>query len=126
MSAAPAIAMGPPERPDPSDHLDLVHFVVARVARGLPNHIDRDDLVGEGVLGLMDAAEKWDAGANTKFRTYAEFRIRGAVLDHLRGMSWTSRGVRSNQRRAERARRDLAQHLGREPGDDELADHMGV
>ena len=86
-------------------HTALIRYIVNRIAVRLPAHIDLDDLHNTGVIGLMDAIDKYDPNKNCKFKTYAEFRIKGAILDQLRSLDWVPRSIRQKSRRLERARR---------------------
>jgi len=72
----------------------LIKYIANRIAMRLPSHIETDDMINTGVLGLMDAIEKFDPDRGVKFETYAEFRIKGAILDELRAMDWVPRSVR--------------------------------
>jgi RNA polymerase sigma factor for flagellar operon FliA len=92
----------------------------------LPSHIDLDDLHNTGVIGLMDAIEKYDPDKNCKFKTYAEFRIKGAILDQLRSLDWVPRSVRQKSRKLERAYGEVEQRLGRSATEDEVADSLGL
>ena len=105
----------------------VLHQVrVNRIAVRLPSHIDLDDLHNTGVIGLMDAIEKYDPEKNCKFKTYAEFRIKGAILDQLRSLDWVPRSVRQKGRRLERAYGEVEQRLGRSASEDEVADSLGL
>jgi RNA polymerase sigma factor for flagellar operon FliA len=104
----------------------LVKQIAERIAVRLPPNISKDELVGPGVLGLFDAIDKFDSKRGIKFRTYANLRIKGAILDELRKMDWISRSVRRNINRIEDAIRALELKLGREPKDDEIAEEMGL
>ena len=95
------------------EHTPLIRYIVNRIAVRLPSHIDLDDLHNTGVIGLMDAIEKYDPDKNCKFKTYAEFRIKGAILDQLRSLDWVPRSVRQKSRRLERAYGEVEQRLGR-------------
>ena len=113
------------------DHLivsyaPLVKFVAGRVGAGLPTTVDPGDLVSSGVLGLIDAIERYDPARGVKFETFATPRIRGAIYDGLRELDWVPRSVRARAREVERAMADLESHLGRSPTDDELADHLAI
>ena len=105
-------------------YLPLVRFVVERVSAGLPRHVEHDDLVSAGVLGLLHAYDKFDAHKGTKFETYAVWRIRGAVLDQLRSLDWASRSTRRLGRELESCARRLDQKLGRTASDEEIAEAM--
>jgi RNA polymerase sigma factor for flagellar operon FliA len=108
------------------EHTPLIRYIVNRIAVRLPSHIDLDDLHNTGVIGLMDAIEKYDPDKNCKFKTYAEFRIKGAILDQLRSLDWVPRSVRQKSRRLERAYGEVEQRLGRSANQDEVADSLGI
>lgn len=104
----------------------LVKKIAERMAMRLPPQISKDELVGPGILGLFDAIDKFDSTKGIKFKTYANMRVKGAILDELRKMDWISRSVRRNINRVEDAVRTLELKLGREPKDDEIAEEMGL
>ncbi len=106
--------------------LPLVRQVAMRIRLHLPAHANLEDLIGAGVLGLLDAVEKYDPRQHTKLESYAQHRIRGSILDSLRSLDWVSRDLRKKYKRAERLRSDLENRLGRAAGDDEMADALGV
>ena len=106
------------------EHTSLIRYIVNRIAVRLPSHIDLDDLHNTGVIGLMDALEKYDPEKNCKFKTYAEFRIKGAILDQLRSLDWVPRSVRQKSRKLERAYGEVEQRLGRGASEDEVADSL--
>ncbi len=108
------------------EHEPLIRYIVNRLAVRLPNHIDLDDLYSTGVIGLMDAIDKFDPGKGCKFKTYAEFRVKGAVLDQLRSLDWVPRSVRQKGRKLEQAYTDVEQRLGRAASEDEVADSLGL
>ncbi len=108
------------------EHTPLIRYIVNRIAVRLPSHIDLDDLHNTGVIGLMDAIEKYDPDKNCKFKTYAEFRIKGAILDQLRSLDWVPRSVRQKGRKLERAYGEVEQRLGRQASEDEVADSLGL
>ncbi|MEN6474787.1 MAG: FliA/WhiG family RNA polymerase sigma factor [Syntrophaceae bacterium] len=99
----------------------LIKYIASRIAMRLPPHIDIHDLINAGVIGLIDAMEKFDASKNIKFKTYAEFRIRGAMLDELRSMDWVPRSIRQKARKIEEAYGRLETLLGRPASDEEVA-----
>src|SRR5215469_8202076 len=103
------------------DHLSLVKAIAIRVHENPPVHVDLDDLVHAGVLGLMDAVEKFDATKNVAFQAYAKHRIKGAILDSLRELDWASRDMRKRQKRMDAVTRDLSTKLGRTPTESEVA-----
>jgi len=109
-----------------SKHFPLVRRVVQRLASRKPPHIDMDDLVSWGVVGLLDAIDKYDPSKEALFSTYAQFRIRGAVLDHLRSLDWIPRSVRHKAAVIEKATRELEGAHGRPATEDEVAAHLGL
>jgi RNA polymerase sigma factor for flagellar operon FliA len=104
----------------------MIGYVVGRIAARLPSHIDAADLHSVGVIGLIDAANKFDPSRGIKFSTYAEHRVKGAILDELRSMDWVSRGVREKSRKLERAYRELEQTLGRSANSEEVASFLDI
>ena len=97
------------------EHLPIVRFLARRIHERLPQHVDIEDLVSAGVVGLMDAFTKFDPRKQVQFRSYAQFRIRGAILDSLRTLDWSPRDLRRKGRAAEEAVRVLTARLGRSP-----------
>jgi RNA polymerase sigma factor for flagellar operon FliA len=108
------------------DYAPLIRFVAQRIAARLPSNIEIDDLISAGVIGLIDAIEKYDPGRDNKFKTYAEFRIRGAILDELRSQDWVPRSVRDKAKKIERTYASLEQKLGRTVSDVEVSSEMGL
>ena len=108
------------------ENLPLVKAIAVRVHEGLPVHVDLDDLVHAGILGLFDAATKYDSEKMVSFSSYAKHRIKGAILDSLRQLDWASRDLRRRHKQLEAATRELAGELHRAPSEDELANKMGV
>ncbi|HLK62650.1 MAG TPA: FliA/WhiG family RNA polymerase sigma factor [Bryobacteraceae bacterium] len=108
------------------ENLSLVRAIAVRVHENLPVHVDLDDLIHAGVLGLFDAVEKYDDSKNVAFQSYAKHRIKGAILDSLRQLDWASRDLRKRQKQVDSVTRDLAAKLGRTPQDNEVAEGMGV
>ena len=108
------------------DNLCEVRRVARRIHARLPKHVLFDDLVHSGVVGLIDALEKFDFTKNVSLRSYAQIRIRGAILDSLRELDWGSRSLRRQARRIEQARRELIAVLGRSPSELELAASLGI
>ena len=104
----------------------LIKYIAARIAARLPMHIEIQDLINSGVLGLMDAIEKFDPEKGVKFETYAEYRIKGAILDSLRTMDWVPRSVRKVATLLENTYADLEKKLGRPARDEEVAEAMDV
>ena len=108
------------------EHLSLVKAIAVRVHENLPVHVDLDDLVHAGVLGLFDAAVKYNPGKRVVFQSYAKHRIKGAILDSLRQLDWASRDLRKRQKQLDAATRDLTARLGRTPTELEIAESLGV
>jgi RNA polymerase sigma factor for flagellar operon FliA len=104
----------------------LITYIVGRIAVRLPSHISPEDLHSVGVIGLMDAANKFDPERGNKFATYAEHRVKGAILDELRSMDWVSRGVREKSRKLERAYKEVEQTLGRAANGEEVANFLDI
>src|SRR6187402_695249 len=100
----------------------LAHQMIAK----LPANVELDDLIQVGMIGLSDALSRFDAAQGVQFETFATQRIRGAMLDELRGNDWMSRGDRRNQRSIEAAVHKLEQHFGRAPNEGEIARELGL
>ena len=108
------------------EHLPVVRFLARRIHERLPQHVDIEDLVSAGVVGLMDAFAKFDPEKKVQFRSYAQFRIRGAILDSLRTLDWSPRELRRKGRAVEEAIRVVTARLGRAPGEAEIAAELGI
>jgi RNA polymerase sigma factor FliA len=105
----------------------LVKNIVGRMTYKIPiDAADREDLINVGVIGLMEALEKYDRNRNVQFETFARFRIRGAVLDELRSRDWVPRSVRHKDSKLDKAFIALKKSLGRQPDEFEVADYLGV
>jgi RNA polymerase sigma factor for flagellar operon FliA len=103
------------------EQLPQVRYIARRIHERLPRHVLFEDLVHAGVLGLIDALQKYDSGKHVQFGSYAKFRIRGAILDSLREMDWSPRDLRRKARQLEEANNTLRLSLGRNPSETELA-----
>ncbi len=108
------------------EHLPIVRFLARRIHERLPQHVDIEDLVSAGVVGLMDAFSKFDPAKKVQFRSYAQFRIRGAILDSLRTLDWSPRDLRRKGRAVEEAIRALTARMGHAPDEAEVAAEMGL
>jgi len=106
--------------------LPEVNFIARRIHERLPQFVPFDDLVSAGVLGLIEATRKFDPSKNVQFKSYAQFRIRGAIIDSLRELDRASRRLRDKGRRMDEAVTKLRARLGRQPGEDEIAEELGV
>lgn len=107
------------------EHAPLVKRIVTRMAAKFPPEVELESIYQAGAMGLLDALEKFDESKGAQFSTYAEFRIRGSVLDELRSMDWIPRSVRSSASKIEQAYIELTGKLNRDPTDREIAKHMG-
>lgn len=104
----------------------LVKYVAGRLSVGLPSHVDEGDLVSYGLLGLINAIERFEIDREIKFETYAISRIKGAIIDELRSMDWVPRSVRSRAREIERAIAELENKHKRAPTDEEICKSIGM
>ena len=127
--------MPPPSAPLKSDserdelvlqHLPLVRAIAVRVYENLPVHVDLDDLIHAGIMGLFDAAQKYNGEKQVTFQGYAKHRIKGAILDSLRDMDWASRDLRRRHKQLEAATRELQAAMERAPTEAEIAEKMGM
>jgi RNA polymerase sigma factor for flagellar operon FliA len=108
------------------EHLPLVKAIAIRVHENLPVHVDLDDLVHAGIIGLFDAATKFNPEKQVVFSSYAKHRIKGAILDSLRQLDWASRDMRRRHKQVEAATRDLSSTLQRAPTEAEVAAKLGM
>jgi RNA polymerase sigma factor for flagellar operon FliA len=108
------------------EYSPLIKFIAHRLAVRLPPHIELDDLISSGVIGLIDAIEKFNPNKDTQFKTYAEIRIRGAMLDELRAQDWVPRSVRQKATHISKAYARLEQKLGRPADDEEVAIELEI
>ena len=108
------------------ENLPEVRYIARHIHSRLPPHVPFEDLIHAGVLGLIDSVEKFDPGKNVQLKSYARYRIRGAILDSLRGLDWGPRRLRKQARGIEQAHRELLAKLGRRPLESEVAAHLGV
>jgi RNA polymerase sigma factor FliA len=106
------------------EHLPAVRYLARRIHERLPQHVELDDLVSAGVVGLIDAFSKFDHTKKVQFKSYAQFRIRGAILDSLRTLDWSPRELRRKGRAVEEAIRSVTQQVGRAPSEQEIAKEM--
>lgn len=108
------------------EYAPLIKFIAMKIASRLPANIELDDLISCGVIGLMDAIDKFDPSRDNKFKTYAEFRIRGAILDELRAQDWVPRSIREKAKLVERTYTKLEANLGRPATDEEMCDELNI
>jgi RNA polymerase sigma factor for flagellar operon FliA len=103
-----------------------VKFIALRMAAKLPSHIQAEDLISAGIVGLIDALDKFNPAREVQFKTYAQIRIQGAMKDELRALDWASRSMRQKVKRLEQAYATLEHELGRPPSSEEVAKSMGI
>ena len=108
------------------EHLPTVRYLARRIHERLPQHVELDDLISAGIVGLIDAFSKFDHTKKVQFKSYAQFRIRGAILDSLRTLDWSPRELRRKGRAVEEAIRSVTHKLGRVPAEPEIAREMDM
>ncbi len=109
-----------------TDHLPEVRYIAQRIHERLPVQIPLEDLVHAGIIGLIEAVDRFDPSKHTQLGTFAKFRIRGAILDSLRALDWSPRSLRKRTRAIEEANRSLVAELGRAPSEAELAEKLSM
>ena len=107
-----------------TEYAPLVKNIAGRMAMKLPQHINQDDLRSAGIMGLLDAVDKFNPDRGVSFKSYAEFRIRGAIIDDLRSMDWVPRSVRRNAKRLEEAYSKVENLKMRPASDEEVAEEL--
>jgi RNA polymerase sigma factor for flagellar operon FliA len=120
-------------KPDPAwedqmilQYAPLIKYIASRLALRLPSHVSLEDLVSSGIVGLIDAIQKFDPAKNISFKTYAEFRIKGSMLDELRSLDWIPRSVRKKAHLIENSYGQLQKSLGRPAEAEEVAQLLGL
>ena len=108
------------------EYAPLIKFIAQKIAVRLPSNIELDDLISSGVIGLMDAIDKYDPTRDNKFKTYAEFRIRGSILDELRAQDWVPRSVRDKAKLLDRTMVELEAVYGRAATDEEVSNKLNM
>ncbi len=108
------------------EHLPQVRLIARRIQERLPESVSLEDLISTGVIGLIAAIDNFDSGHNVKLKTYAEYKIRGAILDSLRGLDWAPRQKRRRAKQIENAISGAEQRLKRSPTEDEVAAQLGI
>ena len=108
------------------EYAPLIRYIAQKIASRLPSNIELDDLISCGVIGLMDAIQKFDPSRDNKFKTYAEFRVRGAILDELRAQDWVPRSVREKAKLIEKTYSKLESELGRPATDEEMCSALEI
>lgn len=107
-------------------YCDLVKYTALRLLSRLPSSVQFDDLFNAGIIGLMDAIDKFDKDQGIQFQTYAKIRIRGSMLDEIRAMDWIPRSLRQKSSELQKAYAALEKRLGREPADEEMAAELNI
>ena len=108
------------------EHLPQVKLIARRIHERLPDSVNLEDLISTGTLGLIAAIDRFDPSHNVKLKTYAEYKIRGAILDSLRGLDWAPRQQRKRTKQIEAAISTIEQRLHRSPVEDEIAGELGL
>src|SRR5918911_1559072 len=108
------------------EHLVQVKLIARRIHERLPVSVSLDDLISAGTLGLIAAIDRYDSSHDVKLKTYAEYKIRGAILDSLRGLDWAPRQKRRQAKQIEAAIAAAEQRLQRTPTEDEIALELGI
>ena len=126
LSEAIGAADNPEQERIMMEQMGTVRWIARRIHERLPQHVELDDLISAGTLGLLDACSKFDPARNVQFRSYAQFRIRGAILDSLRTLDWSPRELRRKGRAVEETVRRLTSQFGRAPSEPEVAHAMSI
>ena len=126
ISAMPSRDASPDREEIILKHIGFIKFIAYQLALRLPPHISAEDLCSAGVIGLMDALDKFDPTKKTQFKTYAEFRIKGAMLDELRSQDYVSRSIRQKATQLEKAVETLEKKKGRRVEGEEVAQELGL
>src|SRR3982750_3792527 len=108
------------------EHLPQVRLIARRIHDRLPESVSLDDLISTGIVGLISAIDRYDPSLNVKLKTYAEYKIRGAILDSLRGLDWAPRQQRKRSKQIEAAIAVIEQRVHRQPAEDEIAAELNV
>jgi RNA polymerase sigma factor for flagellar operon FliA len=108
------------------DNMPLVELVVQRMVPQVPSFMTKEDMISAAMVGLIDAANKFDPGKGVKFKTFAEYRVRGAILDEMRKLDWFSRSMRDKQNQLTQTMLRLERKLGRSPEETEMAEAMNL
>ena len=108
------------------EHMPQVRLIACQLHRRLPPSVPLDDLISAGIMGLLSAIDRYNGDLGVKLKTYAEYKIRGAILDSLRMLDWLPRVQRARTKRVGRAVSELSQRNGQMPGEGEVASHLGI
>jgi len=108
------------------EYLPLIRYHADQLMRRTPDSIELDDLINAGVVGLLDGAQRFDAGRDVQFKTFVSYRVRGSMIDYLRAFDWMPRSLRDSSKELQRALAELEQIHGRPAEESEIATHLGV
>ena len=108
------------------EYLPMIRYHAGQLIRRVPDSIEMDDLINSGVLGLLDAAQRFDNARDVQFKTFAGYRVRGAMIDYIREFDWLPRGLRDSSKELQRAMLELEQRHGRPAEEEEIAAHLGM
>jgi len=108
------------------EYLPMIRYHAGQLIRRVPDSVEMDDLIDAGVLGLLDGAQRFDITRDVQFKTFAAYRVRGAMIDYLRQFDWLPRGLRDTSKQLQKALLELEQQYGRPAEDHELAAHLGI
>jgi RNA polymerase sigma factor for flagellar operon FliA len=130
MNTAPYCSVEP-EALDNAEHLldeylPMIRYHAGQLIRRVPDSVEMDDLIDAGVLGLLDGAQRFDSNRGVQFKTFAAYRVRGAMIDYLRQFDWLPRGLRDTSKQLQKALLELEQQHGRPAEDHEMAAHLGI
>ncbi len=108
------------------EHVKFVKMIAYQVAAHLPPHVDVNDLISAGTVGLLEAIDKFDSSRGVQFKTYASIRIRGAIMDELRGLDWMTRSMREKSNQLEKAYMEIEKATGRPAEEEEVAEFLNI
>ena len=109
-----------------TEYIFVVKYVAGRLSMYLGNTVEYNDLVSDGIFGLIDAIEKYDISKGVKFETYASLRVRGSILDHIRKLDWVPRSLRQKQKKIDEAIRKIEKETGKEPRNHDIAKELNI
>lgn len=108
------------------EYLPMIRYHAGQLIRRVPNSVEMDDLIDAGVLGLLDSAQRFDHSRDIQFKTFAAYRVRGAMIDYIREFDWLSRGLRDSSKQLQHAMLELEHSYGRPAEEAEIATHLGL
>jgi len=108
------------------EYLPMIRYHAGQLIRRVPNSVEMDDLIDAGVLGLLDSAQRFDHSRDIQFKTFAAYRVRGAMIDYIREFDWLPRGLRDTSKQVQHAMLELEHTYGRPAEENEIAEHLGI